>query len=165
MSGRCWVVMGPAGSGKTTIGVRLAERLGWRFLEGDDYHPAANREKMLRGESLTDDDRRPWLDSLAAAIGGCLAAGDDVVVACSALKRSYRDRLRAAGASRFILLDVPREVLSERLDRRPVEMIRPDLLESQLITLERPIGDELDVEVVDGNRPVDEVVEAVVGGG
>jgi len=162
MNARCWVVMGPAASGKTTLAVRLAARLGWRYLEGDDHHPARNREKMLRGEPLDDDDRGPWLDALAAAIGECRAAGADVVVTCSALKRSYRDRLRAAGASRFLLLDVPPQVLAERLRDRPVTMIRPDLLASQLVALERPAGDELDVEVLDGDRPVEAIVERVV---
>jgi gluconokinase len=153
--------MGPAASGKTTLGRRLAERLGRRFAEGDDYHPAANREKMLRGVPLTDEDRGPWLDALAAAIAECGVAGQDVVVACSALKRSYRDRLRVAGVTRFILLDVPREVLAQRLRDRPITMIRPDLLDSQLVALERPQGDELDVEMIDGDRPVDALVEVL----
>jgi gluconokinase len=161
MKRQCWIVMGPAASGKSTLGRRLAERLGWRFLEGDDHHPTENREKMLRGVPLTDEDRRPWLDALAAAIAACHAAASDVVVACSALKRSYRDRLRVAGATRFILLDLPREVLAARLRERPVTTLRPDLLESQLATLERPQDDERDVEVIDGDRPVEEVVEAV----
>jgi gluconokinase len=156
--------MGPSASGKSTLAVRLAERLGWRFLEGDDYHPPQNREKMLRGEPLDDDDRWPWLDALAAAIVEQRAAGAEVVVTCSALKRSYRDRLRTAGASRFLLLDVPRAELAERLRERPVTMIRPDLLASQILALERPAGDELDVEVIDGNRPVDAIVEAVLAG-
>jgi len=165
MSARCWVVMGPSASGKTTLARRLAERLGWRYLEGDDYHPAQNREKMLRGEALDDDDRRPWLDALAVAIGELRDAGTDVVVTCSALKRSYRDRLRVAGADRFLLLDVPRDVLATRLRERPVTMIRPDLLASQLVALERPAGDELDVELIDGDRPVEAVVETVLAAG
>ena len=105
------VVMGVSGAGKTTIGRALAEALGWPFVEADDLHPQANVDKMRRGEPLDDADRAPWLAHVAAEMG----ALTDGVVACSALKKSYRDRLRVRPDVRFVLLDVPQELLQARL--------------------------------------------------
>src|SRR6185369_16739350 len=96
------VVMGVSGSGKTTVGEALAGALGWRFVEADDHQPAANIAKMARGEPLDDDDRRPWLDELRGIIDEAVASGGRLVMACSALKRSYRERLAGAEAGRRV---------------------------------------------------------------
>jgi gluconokinase len=132
------VVMGVSGSGKTTVGAALADALGLRFVDGDALHPAANVAKMAAGIPLDDDDRAPWLE----AIGAVLAAGP-VVVACSALKRAYRDRLRAAAPSlQLVFLDGSPELLASRMAARPGHFMPTTLLASQLATLERPGPDE-----------------------
>src|SRR6185369_2249167 len=95
---------GVSGAGKTTVGKMLAEQLGWHFLEADDFHPAANIEKMRNDHPLTDEDRWPWLDCLRKQIKRSLAAGENAVLACSALKRAYRDRLRISDEARFVFL-------------------------------------------------------------
>src|SRR5689334_16405247 len=114
--------MGPAGAGKTTVGERLAASLGWPFADADAFHPAANVEKMRRGEGLTDADRAPWLAALRDHIAATLAAGGHLVLACSALRRAYRDALLPADAPaeavRFAYLHVSRETLARRLARR-----------------------------------------------
>jgi gluconokinase len=131
------VVMGVSGSGKTTVGAALAEAIGVPFEDGDSLHPAANVAKMSAGIPLTDEDRGPWLD----AIGRVLAAGP-VVVACSALKRVYRDRLRAAAPDlELVYLEVDRVTLLERMKHR-THFMPPSLLNSQLATLEVPTEDE-----------------------
>lgn len=132
------VVMGVSGSGKSTIGAAIADAIGVPFVDGDDLHPAANVAKMSAGDPLTDDDRWPWLDAVAARL-----AGGGVVVACSALKRAYRDRLRAAApALRLVFLDGDRETLAPRMSTRPGHFMPASLLDSQLATLERPSPDE-----------------------
>ena len=151
--------MGVSGSGKTTVGAALAEALGLRFVDADDLHPEANVEKMGAGVPLTDDDRWPWLD----AVGAVLAEGD-VVVACSALRRIYRDRLRAvAPGLALVYLHGPRELLAERMGHRPGHFMPATLLDSQLETLEEPTPDEHAV-ALDIARPVDELVAAAVAG-
>ena len=130
--------MGVSGSGKTTVGAALADALGLRFVDGDALHPAANVAKMAAGIPLDDDDRAPWLD----AIGSELAAGP-VVVACSALKRAYRDRLRDAAPSlQLVFLDGSPQLLASRMAARPGHFMPTTLLDSQLATLERPGPDE-----------------------
>jgi len=132
------VVMGVSGSGKTTVGAALAHALGLPFVDGDSLHPAANVAKMAAGIPLDDADRAPWLD----AIGAVLAAGP-VVVACSALKRAYRDRLRAAAPElRLVFLDGSPSLLASRMAARPGHFMPTTLLDSQLATLERPEPDE-----------------------
>lgn len=146
------VVMGVAGSGKTTLAARLATALGFRYAEGDAFHPAANIAKMAQGIPLTDDDRWPWLDAIAGWIREETAAGRSGVVACSALKRVYRDRLRAAWpALRIVVLDVDREELRRRLACRPGHFFPEKLLESQLATLEPPGPDEQPIVVSPGD--------------
>lgn len=134
--------MGVSGSGKSTVGAAIAERLGLPFVDGDDLHPVANVAKMAAGIPLEDADRWPWLD----AVGERLATSP-VVVACSALRRVYRDRLRAAAPSaRFVLLDGTPQLLAARMTARtvtdPEHFMPPALLTSQLATLERPGADE-----------------------
>ena len=136
------VVMGVSGSGKSTVGRVLAERLGWVFQEGDDLHPGPNVTKMRSGVALTDEDRRPWLDRVAAWIEGRLAAGESGVVACSALKRAYRDRLARPEGVVFVHLEVDRSTLEERLAGRRGHYMPAALLASQLATLEEPGVDE-----------------------
>jgi gluconokinase len=153
------VVMGVSGSGKSIVGRRVAERLGWVFADGDDFHPQSNVDKMHAGHALTDDDRAPWLHAIREAINGWLARGTDVVLACSALKRSYRSALRTDGV-RFIYLEVDRATLEERLAARKDHFMPASLLDTQLATLEVPTPDE--AVAVDGSRPLQDVVDRAV---
>jgi gluconokinase len=136
--------MGVSGSGKSTLGALLAQRLDCPFLEGDDFHDTSAVAKMRAGHPLSDDDRWPWLDRLGAAIGEALTSHGQVVAACSALRRSYRQRLREAiaGPVRFVLLDAGRDELQRRLAQRSGHYMPVSLLDSQLATLERPDEDE-----------------------
>jgi len=135
--------MGVSGSGKSLIGAAFARVLGVDFVEGDDYHTTANVARMASGIPLTDDDRAEWLRLLAARIRKAKDSGIGLVVSCSALKRSYRDILRAAASElRFVFLHGPRVLLAERLGSRRGHYMPPSLLESQLATLEQPSPDE-----------------------
>jgi len=152
------VLIGPAGAGKTTVGIALATLLGWRFVDADDYHSAENRVRLGRGEALTDAERAPWLASLRDVIEGAVEHEQPMVLACSALKRSYREALlpraaRAAGRVHFVYLKASRESLDKRLHARAGHFAPPALLESQLDTLEEPAPDE-GVLTLDGERPV-----------
>lgn len=141
---RLYVIMGVAGSGKTTIGAALARTLATPFLEGDDLHPPANVQRLAQGIPLTDDDRRPWLLAIAQQLRDAHRAGLGLVVTCSALKRSYRDLLRSAGgaALQFVYLTGDRDVIAERLAGRRGHFMPTSLLDSQLATLEAPAADE-----------------------
>ncbi|MFY1828602.1 gluconokinase [Myxococcus fulvus] len=133
------IVMGVSGAGKSTVGRALAQSLGWRFLDTDDLHSAANVAKMAAGIPLTDDDRWPWLADVRGELERSLARGEDVVLASSALKRSYRERLEVDPArTRWVFLHAPREVLAHRLAQRHGHFMPPALLASQLATLEVP---------------------------
>lgn len=154
------VVMGVSGSGKSFVGKALADALGWDFQDGDGLHPLANIEKMRSGRPLDDADRSPWLDRIAAWISDTQLAGRSGIVACSALRRRYRDRLREADAPlRFVFLDVPAQVLHQRLEHR-WHFMPARLLESQLATLERPLADEC-VLTIGGDPPLTDIVNAV----
>lgn len=157
------VVMGVSGSGKSTIARRLADALGYAFLDGDDLHPEANIARMRSGVPLRDADRLPWLDAIAAWMRGQLADGRSVVVACSALKRAYRERLRQAGpAVRFVYLQVDHDELARRMRGR--EHFMPlRLLGSQLATLEEPAGDEPALRV-DANGTVEATLARALEG-
>jgi gluconokinase len=148
------VVMGVSGVGKTTVGRGLASALGWTFAEGDDFHPAANVAKMAAGVPLSDDDRWPWLQAIGDWADERLAEGRSAVVTCSALKRSYRDRLRAGRPTlRFCEIDAPADVLGARVERRSGHYMPASLLPSQLATLE-PLGaDEPGVRVTSAVPP------------
>jgi gluconokinase len=152
------LLMGVTGSGKTTVGKRLAAELGWTYADADDFHPAANKAKMRAGIPLTDDDRWPWLLALRKVIEQALRDSRGAIVACSALKATYRDVL-AGGLQpvRFVLLDGDPEVLKARLAQRLHEFMNPALLESQIDTLERPP----DAIVIDIELPVDEQVRRI----
>ncbi len=154
------VVMGVSGSGKSTVGAALAQRLGVPFEDADDLHPPANIAKMSAGVALDDDDRRPWLET----IGKWLAAhdGDGGVISCSALKRSYRDQLRAhAARAVFVHLHGTREVIARRQASRPGHFMPASLLDSQFDTLEPLAEDEAGV-VIDVDQPVDVIVQQYV---
>lgn len=146
------VISGVSGAGKSTVGRLLADRLGWVFCEGDDLHPRANVEKMAAGLPLTDADRAPWLDSVRAWIDGQLDAGHSGVITCSALKRSYRERLRR-GAVRIALLTAPPQILERRLSARAGHYMPASLLGTQLADLEAPTPDEDVLEVPGGLTP------------
>lgn len=132
------IVMGVVGAGKTTIGRLLAQQLKWEFADADDYHPRANVEKIRQGIPLTDEDRAPWLDLLRKAIIGWSASGTSVVLACSALKREYRQKLDAAPDVRFVYLHGSARVIAERLGLRLGHYADARILESQLADLEEP---------------------------
>jgi gluconokinase len=156
------VVMGVSGSGKTTVAVRLANRLGWVFAEGDDFHPPANVEKMHSGHPLTDEDRWPWLQALADWIGTREAAGENAVLTCSALKRSYREVLERGHPSvRFVHLTVSADTLRQRLQHRHGHYMPASLLESQLAALEPLQPDEPGV-TLPGDEEPDHVIDHVV---
>lgn len=156
------VVMGVAGSGKTTVGRALARRLGWHFQEGDELHPPENVAKMRAGHPLDDQDRAPWLASVAARIDEWRQRGDAGVITCSALKRQYRDVIVGDRPdARLIYLTAPRTLLAERLARRRGHFMPAGLLDSQLATLELPSPDE-DALTVSVDAPVDHIVERIV---
>lgn len=156
------VVMGVSGCGKSTLGVVLAERLGCRFLEGDDYHLPESVAKMRAGVPLEDADRWPWLDRLGAALDAAAQRDGVAIAACSALKRSYRDRLRALASGRilFLFLNPDRDTLAERMTGRKGHFMPPSLLASQIGTLEPPAEDEPAMVVAADARP--ELVAAQV---
>lgn len=151
------VFMGVSGSGKSTLGAAVAAELGWSFYDGDDFHPAANVAKMAAGIPLTDADRRPWLARLHDLIADHLAQGEPAVVACSALKKSYRDQLRAGNERLvFVYLRGDRERIARRLAKRRGHYMPADLLDSQFADLEAPGPDE--ALIVDIDATVGQVV-------
>jgi gluconokinase len=155
------VVMGVSGCGKSTLAQALGARLGWRFVEGDTLHPPANIAKMAAGIPLDDTDRRPFLEAVAQAIVAARGAG--IVVSCSALKRSYRDLIRArAGEVTFVLPDMPRALLAARLAQREDHFMPASLLDSQLAALEPPGPDESALRL-DGTLSTPAQVAAVLG--
>jgi gluconokinase len=155
------VVMGVAGAGKTTVGRQLADRLGLAFIEGDDLHPSANVAKMSAGQPLADEDRWPWLERIAARLREARQDGSGAVVACSALKRSYRDRLRrAAPGLLFVHLAGSRQMLAERLAARVGHFMPAALLDTQLSTLEAPGGESGVMEVGIG-EPIGRICDRI----
>ncbi|MCE3224174.1 MAG: gntK [Nitrospira sp.] len=148
--------MGVAGAGKTTIGRRLADELGWQFSDGDDFHPAANIEKMRQGHALTDADRQPWLERIHAAIVDRISRGQPAVLACSILKARYRAIVEAGCDShlRLVYLKAGKNLLRERVAHRVDHFLRQELLESQFAILEEPA----DALVIDAALPPQEIV-------
>jgi gluconokinase len=152
------IVMGVSGSGKSTIAAALADRLGWTFEDGDRFHPASNVAKMSAGHPLTDEDRWPWLQAIADEIDRVCEAGGHVVVACSALKRTYRDLLvHGRSDIRMVFLDGSQALIAGRLAQRKGHFMPPGLLDSQFKTLERPQADERPITV-----SIDAPVEAII---
>lgn len=156
---RIIVVLGPSGSGKSTVAALLAERLGWAFVDADTLHAPEAVARIAAGQPLTDAERAPWLERVAAWIDARLADAEPGIVACSALRRAYRDVLRRPGVA-FAALDVPDGVLRHRLERRRVHFAGPELLPSQLATFEPLAGDEFGL-TVDGTLTPEQVAEAV----
>jgi gluconokinase len=155
------VVHGVSGSGKTTIGRLLAERLRWEFLEGDDFHSDANKERMRAGIALTDEDRLPWLRALHDALHRQQAEKRNAVFAISALKQDHRSRLRGDLEDvHFVFLDVDPATVRTRLEQRRGHFFNPRLLESQFADLQRPT----DSFVVDASRTPGQIVDAIVAG-
>lgn len=154
------VVMGVSGCGKSSVGLALAARLAWRYIEGDELHPRENVERMAAGTPLTDADRQGWLETIAAELAAARRAGDGLVVTCSALKRRYRDVLRGGAPDvRFVFLHGPSELLASRLAARRGHYMPASLLGSQLAALEPPAADE-DALALAIDRPLEELTGA-----
>jgi gluconokinase len=157
------ILMGVSGSGKSTIAEQLAQRLGWTYEDGDKFHPASNVVKMSAGHPLTDEDRWPWLQAIADEIDRICKAGEHVVIACSALKRSYRDVLvHGRRDIRIVYLNGTQELIAARLAARKGHFMPPGLLASQFKTLEPPGADENPV-IVSIDASVEEIVDDTVG--
>lgn len=154
------VVMGVTATGKSAVGTRVAERLDMAYIEGDAFHPEANIAKMSAGEPLTDEDRQPWLETLADMLAENRESGTASVMGCSALRRRYRDILRGQGSVHFLHLTAPFDVLLDRMKHRE-HFMPPSLLQSQIDTLE-PLEDDESGVVLDVDAPLDEVVDAAV---
>lgn len=155
------IVMGVSSSGKSSIGKALADRLGWRFADGDDFHPPANVEKQRAGQPLTDEDRWPWLQSIADEIDRVTAEGGRLVVACSALKRVYRELLvHGRHDIRIVYLDGSKDLIGKRMAARQNHFMPPSLLDSQFKTLEVPGPDER-VITVSIDDDIDGIVDAI----
>ena len=153
------IIFGVSGAGKTTVGKLLARELGWRFLEADDFHPAANIEKMRSGRPLTDEDRWPWLERLRQRIERSLAAKENAVLACSALKRAYRDLLRVSDEVKFVFLRGDYALVEKQLRNRHGHFMNPALLRSQFADLEEPGPDEDALAIKLGRTPKELVTE------
>jgi gluconokinase len=151
------LVMGVCGCGKTSVGRALARELGWRFLDADDFHPEANVAKMARGVALADEDRWPWFDRIVAEMRRLTATGQHAVVACSALKQAYRDRLAAGGDLHVVYLKGDAKTIEPRLARRKGHFMPASLLPSQFAALEEPSG----AIVVDIAQPIEAQVAAI----
>lgn len=151
------IVMGVVGSGKTTVGSLLARQLGWQFADADDYHSAENKEKIRHGIGLTDADRDPWLRRLRAEIQNWIAHGENVVLACSALKRKYREELKAGPDVKFVYLKGDAALIDSRLRARKAHFADDKILASQLADLEEPE----DAVTVSIDQNPDQIVAAI----
>jgi gluconokinase len=152
------VLMGVSGSGKSTVGAALADALGWPLIDADDLHPPENVAKMAAGIPLTDDDRWPWLDRIVDELRRITSGGASVLLACSALKQRYRERLAQAGEVRFVYLRGKRGTIAARLAARRHRYMPAALLDSQFATLEPP-ADAIDIDI---SASVDEQVRAII---
>jgi gluconokinase len=153
------IIFGVSGAGKTTIGKLLAEELEWKFYEADDFHSQSNIDKMRRGVPLTDRDRQPWLMKLRELIERCLAANENAVLACSALKEKYRRRLQVNDQVKFVYLRGDYELVANQLRARRGHFMNPELLKSQFADLEEPAGWENAIVIELGRSPLKLVTE------
>jgi gluconokinase len=154
------IIFGVSGAGKTTVGKLLARELGWRFIEADDFHPSGNIQKMRSGHPLTDKDRWPWLERLRQQIQRSLSTGENAILACSALKRAYRDRLRVSNETKFVFLRGDYVLVEKQLRSRHGHFMNAKLLRSQFADLEEPKPDE-DVLTIELRRKPQELVEEI----
>ena len=154
------IIFGVSGAGKTTVGKLLARELGWHFLEADDFHPAANINKMRSGHPLTDEDRWPWLEALREQIERFLAVEEDAVLACSALKRKHREYLRVSPDVKLVFLRGDFALIEAQLRGRRGHFMNPELLESQFADLEEAEPDE-DALTIELGRTPQEIVEEI----
>ena len=154
------IIFGVSGAGKTTVGKLLARELGWRFIEADDFHPSGNIQKMRSGHPLTDKDRWPWLERLRQQIERSLSTGENAILACSALKRAYRDRLRVSNETKFVFLRGDYVLVEKQLRSRHGHFMNAKLLRSQFADLEEPKPDE-DVLTIELRRKPQELVEEI----
>jgi gluconokinase len=155
------VVMGVAGCGKSSVGTAISQRSGGRLIEGDVFHPAANIEKMSAGIPLNDDDRAGWLIRLGEEMSACVASGERAILTCSALKRSYRDTLRAAVPGLgFVFLELTPKDAAERVSHRPDHFMPASLIDSQFATLESPRGEPITLPL-DATQSIKQLVEKV----
>ena len=152
------ILFGVTGAGKTSVGQLLARDLGWAFYDADDFHSPANVEKMRGGTPLDDGDRWPWLERLRAKIEECLSAGENAVIACSALKEAYRDYLTVNNQVKLVYLEGDFELIAARLRARPEHFMNPGLLKSQFEALEPP---DHDAFVVDVSRTPADIVSTI----
>jgi gluconokinase len=151
------LIMGVAGSGKTLIGSMLAQTLNWTFADADQFHPAANIQKMSQGMPLTDADREPWLHAMRQAIAGWIQSGANAVLACSALKQRYRELLTVGPEFKIVYLKGDPDLIHDRLAHRQAHFMKPEMLASQFADLEEPA----DATVVDISRPPDQIVSEI----
>lgn len=156
-----WVITGVSGSGKTTIGRRLAQQLDSDFLEGDRRHPLLNIIKMVEQKPLGDEDRLPWLLDIEDDIQRAIAQNREIVITCSALKASYRKQITSLGRVQLVWLELPKSVLKQRLKKRPEHYMKSEMLDSQIAASES-ITPEENIITVDGNLPIDTVVDKLM---
>jgi len=158
------ILFGAAGSGKTTVGRLLSCELRWRFYDADDFHPVSNIEKMRKGIPLSDEDRRPWLEKIRELIKTCIAQRIDAVLACSALKESYRQYIQIDKEEvKFVFLKGEFSLIQERLTRRYRHFIDPSLLQSQLEILEEPKGDAIVVDITPSPKALVQTIRGSLG--
>ncbi|MBF0785510.1 gluconokinase [Muribacter muris] len=157
--GKAFIVMGVSGTGKTSIGTAVAQHLGLKFIDGDDLHPRANIVKMAQGQPLNDDDRQPWLARINDAVFSLTQKNEQGIIVCSALKKVYRDQIRAANPPiKFLFLHGEFELILQRIAQRQGHFMKAAMLKSQFDTLELPQLDEQDVCFIDIDAPFEQVV-------
>jgi len=155
---RAVVIMGVSGSGKSTVGRALAERVGWDFCDADDHHPASNVAKMSAGEPLSDGDREPWLERLVEVMDGYSRRGEPLVLVCSALRSSFRDRLLRGGSAELVFLAGDRDLIAKRMETRQGHFMSHEMIDSQFAALEEPE----DALVIDVSQDVHTIVTTIV---
>ncbi|QLB43039.1 gluconokinase [Mannheimia pernigra] len=161
--GKAFILMGVSSTGKTSVGTAIAQKLGLKLIDGDDLHPRANILKMANGTPLNDDDRRPWLERINDAAFSLEQKSEKGIIVCSALKKKYRDQIRAGNADvKFLFLNGSFEVVLERMKQRKGHFMKPEMLQSQFNTLEIPQADEPGVFFIDIDGSFEEVVERCV---
>ncbi len=155
-----YVVMGVSGCGKSTIGMQLAEKVNAPFYDADDYHPVENVEKMANGQPLNDEDRGPWLANLRQILAGHVGKGETAVLACSALKKAYRDLLQVEGQTQFIFLDGSFDLIWGRMSQRKNHYMKANMLQSQFDTLEPP--DDNEAIRIDIGQDIEQIVSSIL---